>query len=355
MSRSPLRPTALVAGLAALGLGLTACGSGQIDAPTSPDTPQVRIVTSTDAWGAVAEAVGGNYAQVESIINSANQDPHGYEATPRDAATVGGAQLVVTNGGGYDAFMTGLVDASGTAVPVVDAVAASGLEGSAEAAEGGEHAHEHAPGEEHAHEGESPEEHAAHADEGAGQEAGHEGHDHGAFNEHVWYSPATVAKVAQQIADRLAEIDPSAAEYFRSNAQTVSGGAAQLTSKATEVGKAHPGARVAVTEPVPDYLLQAAGVQDATPPEFSGAVEEGTDPPAAVVATMLDLFRTQPPVDALIVNSQTQSASTDQVRAAAEQAGVPVIEMSETLPDGTEDYLQWMNANLDQLAGALGR
>ncbi|WP_170918090.1 MULTISPECIES: metal ABC transporter solute-binding protein, Zn/Mn family [unclassified Pseudonocardia] len=351
MSRSPLRPATLVAGLAALSLGLSACGSGQVDTPTSPDTPQVRIVTSTDAWGAVAKAVGGNYAQVDPIIDSANQDPHGYEATPGDAATVGDAQLIVTNGGGYDAFMTGLVDASGNRAPVVDAVAVSGLEGAAEAAEAGGHDHAHGAGDAHA--GESPEEHAAHA--GEGEEAGHEGHDHGAFNEHVWYSLPTVQKVAQQIADRLAEIDPSAAEYFRSNAQTVGGGVAQLTSKATEIGRAHPGARVAVTEPVPDHLLETAGVQNATPQEFSSAVEEGTDPPAAVVAQMLDLFRTQPPVDALIVNTQTESASTDQVRAAAEQAGVPVVEMSETMPDGVDDYVQWMNTNLDALNAALAR
>lgn len=348
MSRSPFRPAA-VAGLAALALGASACGSGQVDAPTSQDTPQVRIVTSTDAWGSVARAVGGNYAQVEPIIDSAGQDPHGYEATPQDAASVGDAQLIVTNGGGYDSFMTGLVESSGNRAPVVDAVAASGLEGAGAAGSDEHAADEHgAGGDEHA--GESPEEHAAHAGE-----QGHEGHDHGAFNEHVWYSPATVQKVAQQIADRLAEIDPGAAEYFQSNARTVSGGVAQLTSKATEIGHTHPGARVAVTEPVPDHLLEAAGVQNVTPQEFSSAVEEGTDPPAAVVARMLDLFRAQPPVDALIVNTQTESASTDQVRSAAEQAGVPVVEMSETLPDGVDDYLQWMNTNLDALNAALAR
>ena len=113
MSRSPLRPAALVAGLAALALGLTACGSGQVDAPTSADTPQVKIVASTDAWGAVARAVGGNYARVESVISSPDVDPHGYEPTPQNAATVGEAQLLVMNGGGYDAFMTDLVAASG--------------------------------------------------------------------------------------------------------------------------------------------------------------------------------------------------------------------------------------------------
>ncbi|GAA1387412.1 hypothetical protein GCM10009613_23000 [Pseudonocardia kongjuensis] len=352
MSRSPLRPAALVAGLAALSLGLSACGSGQVDAPTSPDIPQTAIVASTDAWGAVARAVGGNYVQVESIIDSPNVDPHGYEATPQDALTVGDAQLILMNGGGYDAFMTGLIASSGNQAPVVDAVEVSGLEGADEAGHAHEgeagHAHEEEAG--HAHEDEAGHDHA-HEDEAGG----HEGHDHGAFNEHVWYSLPTVQQVAQQLADRLAEIDPSAAEYFRSNAQAVSGGIAQLTSKATDIGRSHPDARVVVTEPVPDYLLESAGLENVTPQEFSSAVEEGTDPPAAVVAQTLDLFRNQPPADVLIVNSQTESASTDQVRAAAEQAGVPVVEMSETLPEGVDDYVQWMNGNLDELNAALSQ
>ncbi|BBG05693.1 metal ABC transporter solute-binding protein, Zn/Mn family [Pseudonocardia saturnea] len=334
MSRHRFRPAALVAGVAALPLVLSACGAGQGEAPAGPEAAQVRIVVSTDAWGSVARAVGGDHVQVDSIIEGMNAVPHGYEATPQDATTVGDAQLILMNGGGYDGFMTGLVDASGSRAPVVDAVEASGLEGVPEAGDRG-------------HEGESPAEHAAHA--------GEEGADHGSFNEHVWYDPATVQKVAQQLADRLAEIDPPAAQTFRGNAQTIGNDIANLTSKAAEIGRAHPRARVAVTEPVPNYLLDAAGVQDVTPPEFSAAVEEGTDPPAAVVAQMLDLFRTQPSVDALILNTQTQSATTDQVRAAAEQAGVPVIEMSETLPDGAGDYVQWMNGNLDALAEALNR
>ncbi|MEJ8279520.1 metal ABC transporter solute-binding protein, Zn/Mn family [Pseudonocardia spirodelae] len=337
MSRSPLRPAALVAGLAALALGATACGSGQVDAPTSADTPQVKIVASTDAWGAVARAVGGNYAQVTSVIDSPDVDPHGYEPTPQNAATVGGAQLVLMNGGGYDAFMTDLVAASGSRAPVVDAVEVSGIEGATEAA-ADDHAHDH----------------AAEASGEAGHE--HEGeHAHGSFNEHVWYDPDTVTTVAQQLADQLGRIDPGAAEYFRTNAATLAGGAAQLKSKATEIGRAHPGATVAVTEPVPDYLLDAAGLKNATPQEFSAAVEEGTDPPAAVVAQMLGLFTANPPVGALVLNSQTTSPTTDQVRSAAQQAGVPVVEMSETLPQGTTDWVQWMNANLDELAGALNR
>ncbi|MBW0103597.1 metal ABC transporter solute-binding protein, Zn/Mn family [Pseudonocardia sp. KRD291] len=353
MSRSPRadgrsaaaglpRAAATVAGLAAVTLGLSACGSpdagsGSGSAAPSGEAPgQVQVVASTDVWGSVAKAVGGDRVAVTSIIDSPEKDPHEYEATPTDATSVGRAGLVLVNGGGYDAFMSGLVDASGNTAPVVDAVALSGLEGAGEAA--GAHAHE---GEEAAHEGEQ-----------AGGEAGHE---HGAFNEHVWYSLPTVQKVANDVAARLGTIDPAGAAAYTANAQRFDASVTGLTQKAGAIGAAHPGAKVAVTEPVPGYLLEAAKLQDVTPEEFSESVEEGNDPPAAVLQQTLALFTAQPPVSALVLNGQTQTPTTDQVKAAATTAAVPVVEVTETLPEGTGDYAAWMGAQIDALAGALDK
>jgi zinc/manganese transport system substrate-binding protein len=73
-----------------------------------------------------------------------------------------------------------------------------------------------------------------------------------------------------------------------------------------------------------------------------------------VVAEVLELFAPGgEPVRALIVNAQTQTPTTDQVRQAAEAGGVPVVEMSETLPEGQPDYLTWMSAQVDALTAAL--
>ena len=114
-----------------------------------------------------------------------------------------------------------------------------------------------------------------------------------------------------------------------------------LIGRVDAVKAAHAGARIAVTEPVPLYLTDAAGLVDATPPEFSEAVEEDADPPAAVVARTLEEF-TADPVRALLVNAQTRTPVTDQVEKAARAAGVPVVEVGETLPAGTTDYVEWI-------------
>ncbi len=55
----------------------------------------------------------------------------------------------------------------------------------------------------------------------------------------------------------------------------------------------------------------------------------------------------------LALNTQTSGPQTDKVRSIAEAAGVPIISMTETLPPG-QDYISWMDSNVQQLEVALG-
>jgi zinc/manganese transport system substrate-binding protein len=314
---------AAVAALAVL--TVAGCGSGTEAPAAAPPAEQatVPVVASTNVYGTIVQAVGGNRVSVQSLIDDPAADPHSYESTPADAAAVAEARLVVVNGGGYDDFLPRLVESSGATPTVVDVAELSGL----------------APAEE---------EHAAEAEPAEGEE-----HGHGEFNEHVWYSLPTVQKLATQLATDLGAADPAGAAEFTANAEAFNSRVAELITRAEAIGAAQPGARVAVTEPVPGYLVQTAGLTDVTPPEFTEAIEEDTDPPAAALQDTLALFSGDP-VRALIVNAQTETPSTDQVRDAAQTAGVPVVEMTETLPEGAGDYVDWMGAQVDTLAGALG-
>ena len=56
-----------------------------------------------------------------------------------------------------------------------------------------------------------------------------------------------------------------------------------LTGKLAALSADHAGAPVAVTEPVPLYLLEAAGLVNKTPEDYTAAIEEGTDVPPAVL------------------------------------------------------------------------
>jgi zinc/manganese transport system substrate-binding protein len=289
-------------------LTVAGCSSATQPAAAPPaEGTALPVVASTNVYGSIVQAIGGEHVSVDSLIDDPSADPHSYESTPADAAAVAGARLVVVNGGGYDDFLTRLVDSSGTRPTVVDAAEISGL-----VPAGGD----------------------------------------GEFNEHFWYSLPTVQKVATQIANDLGAADAADAAEFTANAAAFNSRVAELITRAEAIGKAQPGARVAVTEPVPGYLVQTAGLTDVTPHEFTEAIEEDSDPPAAALQETLALFSGDP-VRALILNAQTATPSTEQVRAAAQTGRVPVVEMTETLPEGVTDYVTWMGGQIDALAGAL--
>lgn len=286
---------ALPLAIASVALVAAGCGGGTDDAAADG---KIAVVASTNVWGSVVEAVGGDDVSVRSLINDSKGDPHSYADKPEDATLLTEAKLVVHNGGGYDDFFTKLVDAAGADAKQVVAYDVAGLP-----------------------EGE---------------------------NEHVWYDFATVKKVADSVATELGAIDPANKGTYTANAKAFDGKLDELATKADGI----PDGKVVATEPVAKYLLDAAGLTDATPPEFSEAVEEETDPPVAAVADTMDLV-TGKQVVALINNDQTETNVTNQLGDAAKSAGVPIVNVSETLPQGVTDYVEWMTMQVDALADAV--
>ena len=97
---------------AAAALLLTGCGSGA--APAAPAaTTKLPVVTTTNVYGSIAAAIGGDRVAVTSLVNDPSADPHSFEATPADATKVADARIVVMNGGGYDDFATKLAESAG--------------------------------------------------------------------------------------------------------------------------------------------------------------------------------------------------------------------------------------------------
>ncbi|WP_210479971.1 metal ABC transporter solute-binding protein, Zn/Mn family [Naasia sp. SYSU D00948] len=305
--------------VSALVAALTGCA-----APAATSDEGISLVASTDVWASVAQAVAGDRVEVTAIIDSPDKDPHEYEATARDQLAVSRADLVVENGGGYDPFLHTLLDASGAEPVVISAVELSGL----------------APEEEH--EGEEHDEGEAHADE----------HEHiEGFNEHVWYDLGTAGAVAEAVAEELSRLDPAGKGAY---AENLAGFRAALAAIEAQLGDLHTqaeGMSALVTEPVPLWLLSAAGFTDATPAEFSEAVEEGSDVAPAVLQDVLTALASGG-IALLAYNEQAETSQTERVRETAEAAGIPVVAFTETLPEG-EDYVTWMEGNVERVAAAV--
>lgn len=309
------------------GLGLAACSGA---APSDGDDA-LTVVASTSAYGDIVRQVAGDAVTVESIINKASQDPHSYEATPQDKLTLSHADLVVANGGGYDAFIDTLTQDLGT--DEADIVTAVDYSKAA-----------------HAEEESSTDGHD-HGDTDHETEAGHEGHDHAAFNEHVWYDLPTAAAVATEVAKHLGELKPEEAKTFTANAKHFGDGVDALEKRLNALAPEAKGHEYAMTEPVPYYLLQGAGLSDGTPEGFSGAIEEGNDVSPLTLNT-LEKKLDSGGISLLAYNAQTSSPQTEAVRTHAEKANVPVVDFTETLPQDTH-YLDWMGSNIDAIQSAL--
>ncbi|MCP1414656.1 zinc/manganese transport system substrate-binding protein [Paenarthrobacter sp. A20] len=307
------------AGIAAL--LLSSC-AGTAGATNPSSSGAIEVVTSTNVYGDVVKAIGGDKVNVSAIITKTSQDPHSYEASAQDKLVISKAKLVVENGGGYDEFLHKIADETKVGHEnMISAVEISGL----------------APeGEGHSEEAHSDADHA---------------HNHGEFNEHVWYSLATMGKVADAVAAKLGSLDAGSAATFTANADAFKAKLTDLTGKLDAVKAANEHAPVAVTEPVPLYLLEAAGLENKTPEAYSAAIEEETDVPAAVLKETTDLVSANS-VRFLAYNEQTEGPQTEAVKRAAEAAGVPVVNFTETLPDG-KDYVQWMTDNVEAVTAAL--
>jgi zinc/manganese transport system substrate-binding protein len=292
-------------------------------------------VASSNVYGDIAAQIGGDLVSVTSLIDSAAQDPHSYEASAQDQLALSKAALVIENGGGYDPFIDSLLSASDNGdVAVVNATDASGLLDA-------DHSEE-----DHAAEEESTEEHSEE------EHSEDDGHNHiEGFNEHVWYSFHGMEHVAEEIAHQLSEIDADNAATYEQNLASFVGKIAELEATAEELHATTEGQGVAITEPVPLYLLEEVGLTNLTPEDFSEAIEEGTDVAPLVLQETLALFDANS-VSLLAYNEQTAGSETEQVAAAAEEAGVPVVSFTETLPDGA-DYFSWMTENLEAISAAV--
>jgi zinc/manganese transport system substrate-binding protein len=290
----------LSGGLAAT-LALAGCATA---APATKDDGLIRVVASTNVYGDIAKQIGGDRVAVTSIIADPSQDPHSYEADAQVQLALSKADIVIQNGGGYDDFVdTLLKGAHNPDVVLLNAATISGYDQT------------------------------------------------GSFNEHLWYDFPTMQKLIADIAKRLTTLDSAGAATYAANAKTLDAGVATLESTEATIKSTSAGAGVAITEPVPLYLLDACGLVNKTPARFSQAIESGTDVSPVVLRNTLALFGSHA-VTLLAYNEQTSSPETEQVLSAARKAGVPVVPVRETLPAG-KDYLEWMTDTLTQIGSAL--
>jgi zinc/manganese transport system substrate-binding protein len=285
--------------LAACALLLAACG-GSTAAKGGP----LNVVAAENVYGNIASQIGGRHVSVTSILTNPNADPHLFEPNTATGLAVAKAKLVIQNGLGYDAFMTKLEDSADNGG--FDLIVADAL-----------------------------------------------GIDSADANPHLWYDVPRLDYIAYQIADALWHQDPAHKAAYRRGERRFVRSLRPLHQEVASIRSRFHGAPVAYTEPVPGYLVEAAGLDNLAPDSFTRAIEDGTEPSPAAVAAMNTLIAKHR-IRALLYNSQAVSPITAQLRDEARQDGIPLVPVTETLPAHLT-FQQWQLGQARALATALAK
>jgi zinc/manganese transport system substrate-binding protein len=263
----------------------------------------IAAVGAENEYADVIAQIGGRYVKVSAIESNPNTDPHTFEASASVAHEVAAADLVVQNGLGYDDYMNKIEAASPSrARRVLDAQKLLGLPDS------------------------TP-------------------------NPHLWYRPGTMAAVAAAVARDLTALEPSHAAYFKANATAFGRSLQPWLAALRSIAASYPHTPVAVTEPVGDYMLSAAGANILTPFTFQADVMNGVDPAPQAVSFEQSLFAGHR-VKVFLYNQQVTDSLTKSFLADAAKYHIPVVGVYETMPLGYH-YQSWMLAEIGALRRAL--
>jgi zinc/manganese transport system substrate-binding protein len=275
-----------------------------IEASASSNSRAIIAVGAENEYANVLSQIGGRYVKVSAILKDPNTDPHTFEASPSVAEAISRAQLIVQNGVGYDGFMNRIESASPNRQrKVIVAQNVLGLRA------------------------DTP-------------------------NPHLWYSPRTMPAVARVIAQDLERLDPTHAAYFRSNLATFDTSLRPWLRAIAAFKSKYPGTRVAVTEPVADYLLKAMGMRILTPFVFQADIMNGVDPAPEDIA-LEEGFFTKHEAKVFCYNEQVVDSLTSTFKQSAISAKVPVVGVYETMPTPGYDYQSWMLAEVTAIEAAI--
>jgi zinc/manganese transport system substrate-binding protein len=303
------RPRRSVAGIPVAAMllvfGPAGCGgSSSSSSGAGSSNATITAVAAENEYANVLEQIGGKYVKVTAIESNPNTDPHTYEASPSVAQAVAGADMVIENGVGYDTYMEKIESASpSSSRKVINVQKLLGLPES------------------------TP-------------------------NPHLWYKPTTMPIVGKAIVSGLSALQPAHAAYFQANDTAFEASLQTWEEALADFSKRYPNTTVATTEPVADYMLEAAGIENLTPFTMQADVMNGTDLPPQDVTLQDGLFSAHK-VKVFVHNQQVSSSITESFVKAAKGAGIPVVGVYETMPTPGFDYQTWMLAEVKALENAV--
>ncbi|MCW3790469.1 metal ABC transporter substrate-binding protein [Paenibacillus sp. LS1] len=316
--------------------------------PVESEAAKLNVQVSFYPMYEFTKNVAGDLAEVHTLV-PAGMEPHDWEPTPQDIASIEKADVLVYNGAGMESWIDQVKD-SLSSEKLVQVEASKNID----LLEGGEHDHQHGESDatehDHDHADEATTEEHDHDHDAEAEEAGHD-HDHGGLDPHVWLSPALAVKEVRNIEAGLAQAAPEHAEQFKQNADAY---VAQLESLDQDFKAAVTDSKRKdfITQHAAfGYLAQEYGLQQVP---IAGLSPE-QEPSAAQMASVID-FAKEHQVKTIFFETLVSSKVSETI---ASEVGAktavlnPIEGLTEEEIAAGMDYISVMRQNLEALKLAL--
>lgn len=286
------RITKSIALAASLLLITSACSS-------EPEAPAADVIATTTVWADITKSIAGDKLTVESLLTNPNQDPHSYEATPRDQLKINKAKLIIAACNETDSFIKQLVDANTNLLCLDTEV---------------------------------------------------DGND----NPHLWYNLSRTRSAVLSIRQELVRVSPSDETYFNDNFQTFVTEIESLIDKASNPtfnnGLEKNPSFVAL-ENVGNDLLQLMGLKDLTP---ASVIQAGLNETDLSPQEMQEAKAAIQQAGAFTINTSQWATQENDIYEwiPANAPNTIRIGFAEQLPTQMS-YLDWMSENIKQVTDKL--
>lgn len=281
-------------------LGFAACGQN-VEKPKEKPKPAARIavVSTVDTWGSLAKEIGGKDVKVNSIMAGANTDISTFKPRTKDLTSIQDAQVVITNGAGYDDWATKVHPKK---AEIISAAATVG---------------------------------ALNGD-----------------NPYLWFSHDARDAMASSIADTFSKVMPSKKHNFAQRLSEWQEREKKLTSAISDFAKEHSDAKYASTSPILFWLMADMNAKDNTPKEYADAMSNNNDPQRSSIEEFQKLIEDRK-IDVLISDSQQGNDVLNLLNGTAGRSYTSTVRVSELMPKYANQLDQWIMKICDDLNNAL--
>lgn len=273
-------------------VGMAACGQKQPEqqkqASPKEQVKKIKVVSTLESWASLAREIGGNNVEVQSIISNPDTDASTFKPSRKDLQKLYSAQVVISNGAGYDSWIAKRTAKNSEVVNAASTVGA--LNGD---------------------------------------------------NPYLWFSKDARNEMASNICEAFSKVLPSKKKIFDKRLNAVKAQEKKLEDYLSNFAKSHKKLKYASVTPILFWLMSDMGISDSAPKAYAQQVAQGDEIDKANVDAFQKLIEERK-FDVIISNSQSKGDDINILTGTAGRSYTSVIWVNELMPSYATDLRKWV-------------